>query len=415
MPIAWSGRGCYPTSVHRSTLLVLAGLCSFACDDTHGPGFGGPTTNVRTAPCTAPMCAVPCTCDVSTICDPDCASCDPECGQCRGIGRCIDTTDGGTADAGRPSGPAGLVVIDAYQSSHVDNTAANAGERFVIISIVLANNSTVSFPLTPTLFTLATTTGLTIPGDAATSQHASGCPANASLSMGNDITCVIVFRAPDHDTASLTYAAPGGPRATVPVMARRCTECGRRCVDSANDRENCGGCGREVVNGSCVGGQPTCATALSICGLTCVNLATDPMHCGMCNRTIDDRQQRCVNGMPRCTDTNRLACGSECVDTGSDRDHCGRCNAPCNGLSCNEGQCGEFMHVPQRRSCADICGTRMCFEAAAEYDGAPCNDTVIQRLRFRNCTQVPPATFTPPNDPAMCARPFAQSICFCGP
>lgn len=389
-----------------AALIVMSG-----CDAT--PRTATPTGPRTNAPaCSVPICDPQCLCDRTHSCDPGCSRCDPECGQCRADGACRQASDGGTADAGGTGGPIQLTVVDAVQSDEVGGADAAPGERFFVVSLRLANNSTVAFPLAPQAFSLTTQTGLALPGDAVTAQHADGCPAAATLTMGHDITCTIVFRGPDHDSQSLTYSAPNGPSATVALSVRRCVQCGSRCVDVATDPENCGACGVRVADGTCVEGRPGCSGGRQACGAQCVDLRTDPAHCGQCNAAIDPNEMTCVNGLPRCRFAGNSACGLQCVNLQRDLDHCGGCNQTC-AYECDDGVCGEWLDRPTPTPCSVVCGTRTCLQAGGQYEGA-CANGSVHRIFFRSCGQLPPSTFTPPDQPS-CVLPFTQSVCFCAP
>ncbi len=392
--------------------LLLAALLAFGCEESRPRTPQSPTS--RLPSCTVPECDSACDCDTTHSCDPGCGRCDPECGSCRPAGPCRDAnpSDGGTTDGGLPPGAVGLTVLDAFQSNRAGLSSAAPGERFAIVSLRLANNSTVALPLVFSSFSMATTEGLTVAGDAVTLQVEDACPSTATLGTGHDITCTVVFRGPNQASMSLTYAAPNGPTVTVPLAVRACTECGRDCVDTTTDPNNCGGCGVVVMNGVCVDGRPGCSGGRQACGSECVNTNTDPRHCGGCNQAINSREMTCVGGLPRCGSSNQTPCGNECVYTDSDRDHCGACNQTCNA-DCDEGRCGEWRADPNPRPCSTVCSGSACIEAGAEYGGA-CAGGSIHRIFFRSCAQVPPATFTPPDQPG-CTLDFVESRCFCGP
>jgi hypothetical protein len=81
-------------------VLILSG-----CDE-------GGREEVRRAPCSAPQCAMSCSCDLTFSCDPDCEACDPECGKCRSTAMTCaerpDATPGADAESSDGAMPIGM-------------------------------------------------------------------------------------------------------------------------------------------------------------------------------------------------------------------------------------------------------------------------------------------------------------------
>lgn len=129
------------------------------------------------------------------------------------------------------------------------------------------------------------------------------------------------------------------------------TLCGDRCVSTALDAANCGGCGvrcgshEECDAGAC-GGAPGATS----CSGTWVDLVTDPAHCGGCGAPCaagevcraDALGTGCASACPGGT----VACGGACVDHAVDRFHCGACGTECRrGESCRAGACVPDLYV----------------------------------------------------------------------
>jgi hypothetical protein len=145
--------------------------------------------------------------------------------------------------------------------------------------------------------------------------------------------------------------------------------CAGRCVDKANDTNNCGGCG--VIceqgffcsNGGCIpqgGGQadagaPVCGGGQVACyppaaAPFCTDLQYDPKNCGACLKGCATgqacQQGQCVGG--GADGGTGLTCNpplvpcdnSYCTDFKSDRMNCGGCHVECKpGDYCNQGVC----------------------------------------------------------------------------
>lgn len=67
------------------------------------------------------------------------------------------------------------------------------------------------------------------------------------------------------------------------------TECSGFCVDLANDKKNCGACGKTCLsdelcrNGTCVKENPQCPHGQVACATGCADLLTDDKNCGSCD------------------------------------------------------------------------------------------------------------------------------------
>jgi len=134
--------------------------------------------------------------------------------------------------------------------------------------------------------------------------------------------------------------------------------CGKTCVNTGTDAQNCGGCGNRCANGAaCLGGQckpPTttqCPAGQFRCGGQCVDPSSDESHCGSCgNRCQGDLT--CLDGLCGCADGSDTQCGSLCVDTQTDEENCGSCGNTCgDNETCRQGGCTSSPCGPNEIDC----------------------------------------------------------------
>ena len=127
--------------------------------------------------------------------------------------------------------------------------------------------------------------------------------------------------------AGIGAVATGAVRGeTAAAYRRRCTLpsglrgrlCGGVCIDTLNDSQNCGACGRVCATGSfCCNGwcadpavnAPGCCPPDLSCNGSCTSPYSDPKNCGACGN-VCGVDQDCCSGqcLTRGTDQNCEAC-----------------------------------------------------------------------------------------------------------
>ncbi len=143
--------------------------------------------------------------------------------------------------------------------------------------------------------------------------------------------CITNSSGPDYCEAPPTDPCPGG------VL------CGGRCVSTANDNSNCGGCGVVCRRGS------HCSNGSCLCPDGSNNTITNANDCGQCGHRCDvPAGQICQSAQCGCPGTEtycpELFGPHICADTFSDPSNCGDCGHVCidgNGFptACVVGQC----------------------------------------------------------------------------
>ncbi len=138
------------------------------------------------------------------------------------------------------------------------------------------------------------------------------------------------------------------------------TCCGGRCIDPAQDPQNCGGCGITAPSGLCFATVEIIQTTDCI-DAACADFSSDPRHCGNCDVACP-ANQTCsggtCSGSPACGPGHwgemcapdaglddgvfgQLCCpGLGCHDVSSDAQNCGTCGHACDSTqSCRNGRC----------------------------------------------------------------------------
>jgi hypothetical protein len=278
-----------------------------------------------------------------------------------------------------------LTAQSARQIASVGTVAPPSGGIFVAVAINLANDSTVSLPLTLSLFTIEDTTGLAYPASGETAAYVGGCETAATLTSGHSVACTVVFETPYASvTTSVAYTLPDGSHVSASLSTVPCSLCDGACVDLQTDPANCGACGNDVAQsgGTCQGGALACASNLLACDGACVDAQTDSSNCGACGKTcgipgilpvncLAGQCEACTPGATACVSSTSMEtcgsdgqwgaatacsvlctndacangcpsgesqCGSTCVDLQTDTNNCGGCGVACSG-TCASGEC----------------------------------------------------------------------------
>ncbi len=177
------------------------------------------------------------------------------------------------------------------------------------------------------------------------------------------------------------------------------TCCDGVCVNTKNDKNNCGTCGnaclddKVCMNNTCVASEEACLDGQEWCNGECVNVQSDAKHCGDCSTRCKDGEScqsgKCAAG---CAQNYTLVGDGKCVDTQRDSENCGGEGNVCgDNAYCADGSCScrngyfdcdsdmangcesqvacDFPCEPTQQLCADS-GT--CCNAGAECCGASC-------------------------------------------
>jgi hypothetical protein len=169
--------------------------------------------------------------------------------------------------------------------------------------------------------------------------------------------------------------------------------CGEVCVDTTNDRTNCGGCGVVCpfavvcLDGRCDDGN--CPTGRVRCGDACFDPVTSPDHCGACGNPCD-RGVACVAGRcdPATCQQGFDRCGADCAQFSQDVRHCGRCGNACGaGRACVDGACVTATCREGLTQCGATCTDPRFDPANCGACGRACAST--QRCSLGRCEDVP--------------------------
>lgn len=115
----------------------------------------------------------------------------------------------------------------------------------------------------------------------------------------------------------------------------------------ANDRNNCGACGRVCgARMGCAGMTCQCQSPTVLCDGQCFD-PNDPRHCGRCGNACSDREFCGGTPTPVCVSCGieregqvLRRCENRCVDIASDGANCGACGVACTGSrACFSGVC----------------------------------------------------------------------------
>lgn len=127
------------------------------------------------------------------------------------------------------------------------------------------------------------------------------CPAGKVCTDPGSGTCVCP-EGTEYCNASCVSCAPGQ---VVDMGSCQCvddpcpqggTVCGAFCIDTVNDRENCGSCGNVCATGvPCIAGSCICPPGYNICFDGCKDLSNDGANCGACG-TLCGAGKTCQSG-----------------------------------------------------------------------------------------------------------------------
>ncbi|APR82637.1 BNR repeat domain protein [Minicystis rosea] len=131
------------------------------------------------------------------------------------------------------------------------------------------------------------------------------------------------------------------------------TACSGMCVDTSNDPQHCGECGKACAAGEyCAMGscQSNCGQ-LTACSGMCVDTNNDPKNCGECGKACAAGEY-CAMGSCQSNCGQLTACSGMCVDTDNDPKNCGACGKACAaGQSCGGGNCLSAPCGPGQTTC----------------------------------------------------------------
>lgn len=153
----------------------------------------------------------------------------------------------------------------------------------------------------------------------------------------------------------------GGPLACDAGCAAPSTSCAGACVNTATDKNNCGGCGKacsgstpDCSNSNCVSGCPASQT---LCSGSCVDITSNVSNCGHCGSACSMANAASACASSKCTftcNTGFALCNGACVDEQTDSNNCGGCGstfACAAGLSCQSGACMLSQASPTCSAC----------------------------------------------------------------
>lgn len=117
------------------------------------------------------------------------------------------------------------------------------------------------------------------------------------------------------------------------------TQCGRRCIDTSENRRHCGACASPCPGElECVDGVCECPEGTVECWFGCLDPSSDPLNCGACG-ALCENSTFCEQGACSCP-IGLTSCDGTCVDTDTSRFHCGACGTECDlGQTCEAGEC----------------------------------------------------------------------------
>lgn len=312
-PCLDAGTRCGASCVDLATNPVHCGACGNAC----GAGQS----------CRSGSCAVTCW-EQRVLCNGECVDLqwdDFNCGVCGR--RCDSPTSCHEGICRGPDCAPGQTACDRFSCSDLSNSESHCGR--------CGNRC--------------------LPGQVCR-DGACGCPEGRGLCAGECVDITLDSRCGAcNNRCAEDHHCVGG------VCTPRCSPsevlCERRCVDTRQDRWNCGACAHPCGGSMvCVDGNCRCPDDTIVCGGGCVDARTDMQNCGACGVACDSAEA-CVGGRCTACPGGRVRCGTEAcaVDLTSNADHCGACHSVCSSVpfantSCNGGRCVHLCR-PGRADC----------------------------------------------------------------
>jgi hypothetical protein len=240
---------------------------------------------------------------------------------------------------------------------------------------------------------------------------ANGCETNVLLSTSHCGTCGRACEVPTDGFAACqsgtcSQSCGGSDElcdgACVPQLACGCPEgkirCGAWCVDTANDADNCGVCGRvctpievprytfppsyAIYPGVCQAGScqnvQYCPAGTLNCGATCVDPASDASNCGACGRVCaadPNGRTYCAAGTCRAQCAAGFTeCNGHCVQLQTDAGNCGACGDVCTPPSGGAATCSAGSCVATCPAGTTLCGDACVNTASSEPHCGACGN-----------------------------------------
>ncbi len=194
------------------------------------------------------------------------------------------------------------------------------------------------------------------------------------------VVAVLALLVPSCGGNGDTGDAGGNPDVTSnPCGADNFKMCGATCVDTQNDFQNCGDCGKACPDnqvcshGSCA---VVCGGGTSRCGSSCVDLKADPQNCGGCGKACPSGQVCNQSNCALTCQSGLTNCSGGCVDITANDANCGTCGNACPlGKQCVASACVATCQ-PGWTSCGDGDGGTTCVDTTDDSNN--CNGCGIK-------------------------------------